>query len=221
MLFDFEGTLVDFQWKLSEAVRETLAMLKTSGLPTERLRKKKYSTLLTEAMDLAHEIGRSAEEIRKKIDAIYDLYDEDALPRWNMRPGAKEFLQTLKGKNVKSALVSNVGRRTLEKALTKLDLEDLFEVTVTRNDVRRLKPNGEGIRLALRRLKAGKDRAVFVGDSLDDVGAAKDAGLKVLIILGGENPKAELLAANPDFLFRDFSELSSLFETHLQIMNRL
>ena len=32
-----------------------------------------------------------------------------------------------------------------------------------------------------------------------------------------ENPKAELLGANSDFLFRDFSELSNLFEPCHQV----
>jgi len=32
-------------------------------------------------------------------------------------------------------------------------------------------------------------------------------------MLGGETPKTELLAAHPDFMFRDFLELSNLFET--------
>ena len=207
VLFDFEGTLVDFQWNLAEAVRETIEMLKTSGFPIDRIRSRKYSTLMKEAMETASEIGRSPDEVREKIGAIYDRYDEDALTRWALRPKAKNFLSALKAKGMKTGLVSNVGKRGLEKAIQKLNLQQFFDVIVTRNDVKAPKPHSEGIQLALNRLRVMKDRAVFVGDSLDDVHAAKAAGLKVVIILGGENVKPDLLSANPDFLIQSYDQL--------------
>ena len=67
VLFDFEGTLVDFQWNLAGAVRETIEMLKTSGFPIDRIRSRKYSTLMKEAMETASEMGRSPDEVREKI----------------------------------------------------------------------------------------------------------------------------------------------------------
>jgi len=70
-----------------------------------------------------------------------------------------------------------------------------------------LKPSGEGINLALTRLRVAKNKALYVGDSLDDIHAAKEAGLKVIIILGGENSKSDLLSGGPDFLIQDFGKL--------------
>jgi phosphoglycolate phosphatase len=64
----------------------------------------------------------------------------------------------------------------------------------------------------LDRLRVTKDRSLFIGDSLDDIHAAKEAGLKVMIILGGENPKTDLLTAQPDCLVNHFAELLSCFE---------
>jgi len=207
ILFDFEGTLVDFQWNLTGAVHETLEMLKASGFPTDRLQNLKYSTLMREAMKMAPEIGQTPDEARNKIGAIYDKYDEDALTRWTSRPQAREFLYALQKKGIKAGLVSNVGKRALEKSLLKLNLENLFEVVISRNDVRTLKPGGEGINLALNRLQVKKEKSLFIGDSLDDIYAAKEAGLKVMVIPGGEYPKEKLLAANPDFLIQGFDEL--------------
>ncbi len=206
ILFDFEGTLVDFQWNLTGAVHETLEMLKASGFPTDRLQNLKYSTLMREAMKMALEIGQPSDEARNKIGAIYDRYDEDALSRWSLRPQAREFLYAIQKKGIMVGLVSNVGKKGLGRALSKLNLENLFRAVVTRNDVQTLKPSGEGIKLALHQLQVIKDKALFIGDSLDDISAAKEAGLKVMIILGGENPKPDLLSANPDFLIQTFDE---------------
>ena len=207
ILFDFEGTLVDLQWNLQGAVKETLDMLRTLRFPIQRLQGMKYSTLMLEALRMAPEIGQSTDTVREKIGAIYDRFDEDAFMRWNLRGGSEEFLSALKTKGIRIGLVSNVGRKALEKALLRLDLHPFFDAVVSRNDVQFMKPSGEGLRLALSRLQLMKDKALYVGDSMDDIQAAKAADVKVIIIMGKENSKAELLSAGPHQLIYHFSEL--------------
>ncbi len=212
VLFDFEGTLVNFQWNLAGAVQETVEMLKVSGFPMDRIQSRKYSALMKEAMETASRVSRSPDEVKEKIGAIYDRYDEDALTRWTLRPKARDFLSAIKGKGVKTGLVSNVGKKALEKALQKTNILQFFDVIISRNDVQNLKPSGEGIDLALNRLQVTEENSLFIGDSLDDIHAAKEAGLRVIIILGGENPKPELLSAKPDYLINDFGELLIFLE---------
>jgi HAD superfamily hydrolase (TIGR01549 family) len=212
VLFDFEGTLVDFQWNLGGAVQETVEMLKVSGFPMDRIQSRKYSALMKEAMETASRVSQSPDEVKEKIGAIYDRYDKDALTRWTLRPKAKDFLSAIKGKGVKTGLVSNVGKKALEKALQKTNILQFFDVIISRNDVQNLKPSEEGIDLALNRLQVTEEKSLFIGDSLDDIHAAKEAGLRVIIILGGENQKPELLSAKPDYLINDFGELLIFLE---------
>jgi HAD superfamily hydrolase (TIGR01509 family) len=207
ILFDFEGTLVDFQWNLGGAVQETLEMLIALGFPEDRLSGKKYSVLMTDAQKLAPEVGQSPERMRELIGTVYDRYDEDALSRWVLRSDAKELLITLRAKGIRTALVSNVGRHALEKAILKFDLKDFFHVLVSRNDVRALKPSGEGIRFALNQLNVPEERALFVGDSVDDIQAGREAGIRVIFISGGENPREALLSEEPDATIRHLKEL--------------
>ena len=211
VLFDFEGTLVDFQWHLAEAVRETLAMLEASGFASEKFSGLKYSALMLKAQQAAAEAGRSPEEVRNKIGLIYDRFDEDALSRWTLRPKAGEFLSALRAAGIKTGLVSNIGQRILGKAFAKLKLDGLFDVAVNRNDVQNLKPHPEGILWALDRLGIPQEKALFIGDSLDDIQAARAAGIKVMTIIGGENKPAELLAARADALFNNYEELLDPF----------
>jgi phosphoglycolate phosphatase len=207
VLFDFEGTLVDFQWNLEGAVQETIDMLGASGFPIDRFQGCQYSTLMNQAMKIAIELRRSPDEVREKIGAIYDRYDEDALTRWNLRDRSEDCLSALKTKGIKIGLVSNVGRKVLEKALLKLDLHRFFNVVVSRNDVQYMKPSGEGLTLALGQLQVMKDKALYVGDSMDDIQAAKATGVKVILIMCKENPKAELLSAGSLQLIYHFDEL--------------
>jgi phosphoglycolate phosphatase len=207
ILFDFEGTLVDFQWKISDAVEEALQVLEDMGFAKDRIRSRKYSTLLPEALKLAPELGLKADHVREQIFMVYDRYDEDALTRWTLRPLAKDFIRTITEKGIRTGLVSNIGIKTLLRALAKLGLERCFEVVLSRNDVMNLKPSPDGIRLALERMGAKRENTIFVGDSLDDIHGAKNAGLRVLIISEGENHRDEILAAKPDYVIRSYDEL--------------
>jgi HAD superfamily hydrolase (TIGR01509 family) len=161
---------------------------------------------MREAMQVASEAGRSPEEVREMIGAIYDRYDQDALSRWSLRPEVKEVLHTLRSRGIKTALVSNVGKKALTMALQKLDLCSSFDLEVSRNNVQIMKPSGEGITLALKQLHVRKEKVLLVGDSPDDIHAAREAGVKVILIAAGENTKAEAPRAQPDDLIRNLRE---------------
>ncbi len=207
VLFDFEGTLVDFQWKIPEAVAEVLEMLLSMGFGKTELKSRKYSTLVREAMEAAPRLDLRPEAVREAIGAVYDRYDEDALTRWKMRPGALDFLFALRSRGVRTALVSNVGAKALAKAITRLGLRPLLDVFLSRNDVANLKPSPDGINLALETLGARRKASLFIGDSLDDVHAAHGAGLRALIITNGETPREEILRAQPHATFERYGEL--------------
>jgi phosphoglycolate phosphatase len=207
MLFDFEGTLVDFQWQLSAAVAETLETLWNMGFAKDRILSRRYSTLMTEAMQVATDIGLSPDQVQEMIGCVYDRYDEDALTRWALRPGVKDFLGAIKAKGIRTGLVSNVGGKTLTKALSKLALTEFFDVALSRNDVLNLKPSPDGLNLAIERLGTSKDNSIFLGDSLDDLNAARNAGIRVMIITDGENVKEDIWAAKPDHVIKSYEEL--------------
>jgi len=207
ILFDFEGTLVDFQWQLSAAINETLEMLWQMGFAPERILSRKYSTLMSEAIQAAAEIGLSPQQVLERIGEVYDRFDEDALTRWVLRPFVLESLVAIKAKGIRTALVSNLGGKTLTAALSKFGLTNYFDIVISRYDVKNLKPSPEGLHLALAKLGVRKDASIFVGDSLDDVNAAKTAGIRVIIITSGENATEEILAAQPDNMIQCHKEL--------------
>jgi HAD superfamily hydrolase (TIGR01509 family) len=207
VLFDFEGTLVDHQWNRQGAIQETVKRLQALGFPVSRIQGKKYSLLKNEVTAIASEIGQPPAPFLREIDRIYDQFDEDALSRWSLRPLVTDFLSSLKTYGIQTGLVTNLGARVLSAGLKKLNLSSFFNIVISRNDVNQPKPNGEGIRLALHRLGLLREKALFIGDSLDDLQAAKEAGVSVIIILGGENSEAEFLARGADVLIQSYGEL--------------
>ncbi len=210
VLFDLEGTLVDFQWRLAEAEAELRAAAGTLlGMASLRFERDNYAAILRHALELAP-TPETRLEIRRRLGPIYDRFDEDALSRWALREGARELLADLRGCGIRTGLVSNIGRQAVTGALGKFGLEDSLEAVVTRNDVEAMKPDGEGIRRAMADLEIAEGGTLMVGDSLSDLGAARSAGVAVAIVAGGESAPADVAAARPDHHLRRLAEVADL-----------
>jgi phosphoglycolate phosphatase len=208
VLFDFEGTLVDFQWDLRNAVKEAQEAVLRMGFPLTSPAEN-YALLRNNAILTAQERGLDKWLVTRCIDKVYDRYDGDALTRWSLQPGVPGLLHDLQARQVRIGLVTNIGARAINQALARLELAEYMNAVVTRNDVELLKPNGEGIRTALRRLDGDGSAALFVGDSVTDILAAREAGVPVAIVQGGESDLESLAAASPKFQLRSIGELWS------------
>ena len=142
LIFDFEGTLVDFQWRLAEAEAEGSAALANLGMLREGSRGS-YADLMNIALRYQENFGRS--EGVTALSAIYDRFDADALTRWQVRDGVLETLKEIKNRGFWTGLVSNVGTDSLSKALERLGLNSFLDVSISRNEARWLKPHPAGI----------------------------------------------------------------------------
>jgi HAD superfamily hydrolase (TIGR01549 family) len=206
VLFDFEGTLVDFQWDLRNAVAEAREALVHIGYPLSSP-VDNYALLRNDAVLSAYERGLDKREVVRCINEVYDRYDRDALTRWSLQPGVPGLLRELQQRQVRIGLVTNIGRKAIEQALTRLQLAEYINAVVTRNDVDLLKPSGEGVKTALQKLGADNSATLFVGDSVADILAAREAGVQVAIVCGGESDPNSLAAASPTFQFQSIRDL--------------
>lgn len=198
VIFDLEGTLVDFQWDLAAGEARAREALVELGFPPDALAGLNYAELLNTAVRRAAEFEVDGRVARETVDAVYDEFDADALERWTLRDGAEAVLAAVPDR----ALVTNVGRAATTALLDRHDLD--FDAVVTRDDVRLVKPDPEGLDRAAAALDGDP---LFVGDSLTDVRAGEAAGLDVAIVLGGETPDEALRAAAPAHLLDRLHDL--------------
>lgn len=207
-MFDFEGTLVDFQWRLEPAEAELRRALAGIGLCGGEFEHGNYAALWNTAADRLAPQGR-VDELRATLGPIYDRWDADALTRWTPRPGAAALLRGLAQSGARVALVSNVGGRALGVALERFGFAPWLAPVVTRDDVTALKPRAQGIAQVL---AAWRDvdpaKVLFVGDSLADVSAARAAAMPVAIVRGGECDAAAFADHPPDHVISRLEELA-------------
>jgi len=205
LVFDFEGTLVDFQWRLAEAEAQLREAFASLGYGTAG----NYAQLWNAAAEVAAPQGRLA-ALRRDLGPIYDRWDADALTRWMPRTGATKLLRALAGRGLRMGMVSNIGRAALAEALARFDFDRRLAPVVSRDDVDFMKPRADGILRVLAQWKTAPQEALFVGDSRADVQAARAAGMPVAIVRGGECEASEFRALPPDYLVSGLDEVSAL-----------
>ena len=193
ILFDLDGTLVDFQWDLNRAIPEICAILSEAGMDMARYGDPpSYVSLFNLTRDITDQwINQGASEDAHKLlanlDEVYNRYDQDAMKRWQPYPDTRSILKRLVKEGYRLGIVSNCGREAVHEILTRFKMTDFFEIILSRQDMSRLKPHPESLNLALKTLSLSPEQVLFVGDSNNDILAADKTGMAACFLSFGES----------------------------------
>ena len=127
--------------------------------------------------------------------------------------GIDELLFTLKRRGVNLAVYTGADEESAQFTLQKLGLSRFFSTIVTGGDVRKPKPDPEGLRIVMNATGARSNQMTYVGDHPNDVKASRNAGIKSAAAYWGSLHKEELETLEPDFGFRHPSEAVALLES--------
>lgn len=209
-IFDLDGTLVDFHFDAPLAMRAMIAKMKEMGVDVSSISESDNTQVILDA--LIKQNRENSADVLEELYTILDYYEMQAATRVVLRESTDQMLQTLQYRGIALALVTNSGRRPAHHILRKHDIEKFFRVKVTRDDSPRLKPRGDGIVLAVSLLKVDPADAIYIGDSVYDIKAAREAGVMAAIVLGGVHSAERVIKEQPDFVISDLSAVPSLFE---------
>jgi HAD superfamily hydrolase (TIGR01509 family) len=104
-------------------------------------------------------------------------------------PGVTDTIKTARRLGLRLAIASGSSHQWVEGYLRQLGLLEDFEIIICREDVRYLKPDPEPFLLVLDKLQLGPDETLVFEDSPNGVMAARQAGLRVVVV---PNPITEL-----------------------------
>lgn len=102
-------------------------------------------------------------------------------------PGVFEGIRELRGRGIKTVLVTNKLRALTISLLQEKGELDAFDAVVTGSDCDRLKPYPDMIERALALAATAPEHALMVGDSRNDALAARAAGVMAALVLTGYN----------------------------------
>jgi HAD superfamily hydrolase (TIGR01509 family) len=179
LLFDFNGTLSDDEGVQCAIFRELFA---EQGRP---LSEQEYFDELAGRSDpeiVERWLGPGHPAAAEVLERRVQLFRERTGDGSTVPPHVREAVLRAAGRS-RLAIVSGAARSEIDMVLRAAGL-DVFEVTVSAEDVTRGKPDPEGYLLALRRLRLQAADGVAIEDTPPGIAAAKAASLSCVAVLG-------------------------------------
>lgn len=229
--FDLDGTLVDSAPGLTAAVDNALYALKLPMAGEERVVTwigNGADVLIQRALTWArqeratlraaqgkpsvdHDDIPQAEQqaiLRKLFDRYYgEVAEEGSF----LFPAVADTLGALHAKGLPLALVTNKPTPFVAPILSSLDIAKYFTVVIGGDDVKNKKPHPEPLLMVAEKLGLAPAELLFVGDSRNDIQAAKAAGCCSIGLTYGYNYGEPISLSEPDYIFDQFNELLPAF----------
>lgn len=229
--FDLDGTLVDSAPGLTAAVDNALYALELPMAGEERVVTwigNGADVLIQRALTWArqeraalraaqgkpsvdHDDIPQAEQqaiLRKLFDRYYgEVAEEGSF----LFPAVADTLGALHAKGLPLALVTNKPTPFVAPILASLDIAKYFTVVIGGDDVKNKKPHPEPLLLVAEKLGLAPADLLFVGDSRNDIQAAKAAGCSSIGLTYGYNYGEPISLSEPDYIFDQFNELLPAF----------
>jgi phosphoglycolate phosphatase len=240
VLFDLDGTLLDTADDIATALNLALAEFHLAPLATEHVRNmigggapilvdRALARLGVDANTLGHAATGSEKPGaqpngaagnsggRAKLLQRFDFHYERQhhLQQFSSRayPGAAEALRELHERGLKLAVVTNKGRPMAVELLNGLGLGTWIDVVVGGGCSGHRKPRPEPLLFACTALKLDPREVLMVGDSINDVTAARAAGIPVVCVPYGYNEGRDPRELPCDAIIESLADLPNLLSS--------
>ncbi len=204
ILFDFDGGVIadtEPQYDIYiDALGEKYNLgienfaLQVKGTTSPDILKKYFSHFSKKEQDI---VGKELAEFELKMD-------------FPPVTGVMEFIDYLKSKGYKLGLVTSSQDFKMERALSIMGLNKVFDVEVTAARITEGKPNPMCYLLAAKDLNISPNECIVFEDSFHGIKAGKDAGMYVVGL--STTIPADQLEGKADCVIPDFSDLNKVIE---------
>jgi HAD superfamily hydrolase (TIGR01549 family) len=133
----------------------------------------------------------------------------------NLYPEMKELLDYLKSKRILLSIFTGKGRQASLITLEELSIINYFDLIVTGDDVANHKPSSEGIMKFVNQYNLNTDEVLMIGDSVADVRASKEAGIRIASALWDSYAAEKVKNLGSDYYFHSVEELREFLVKNL------
>lgn len=189
VVFDLDGTLVDSYGPIATSLNAARAAFGLPPVTVERVRR-----------DVGHGLENLIEQhlgpdhVVAGVGLFRARYEQVFAAGTHPLPGVPEVPLALARAGYRLALASNKPARFGSRIVAQVGLADAIPVVLGPDCGIPAKPEPSMLRVALERLGATADQALYVGDMPLDVLTARVAGVRFLLVPTGSATRDELLA---------------------------
>jgi len=206
--FDFDYTLADSSKGIVTCFRIVLDRHSCNDISDESIKRTIGMTLedsfaqLTGISDREQLIALK-DEYLKEADVIMSdntfLY-EDTLP----------LILQLKKHNASVGIISTKQSYIIRQTLEKYRIELLFDTVIGLLDVKKTKPDPEGLLLGMKELNANTPNTLYIGDNIIDAQTAQAIGVDFVAVTTGMTSKEDFAPYPHQAIISRLSELSEV-----------
>jgi phosphoglycolate phosphatase len=191
IIFDFDGTLAD---TIGALIRISNRLAPEFGYPQigdEQLANLKYLS--------SWEIIKLSKVALWKLPFLLKRVKEefpDEVRNVKLFPGVIELLNTLKLQGYRLGIVSSNAETNIRSLLQQNQIEHLFDFVKTASTFGK----GKTIDRMIRQYDCPKSDAIYIGDEIRDIQAARSIAIRIVAVGWGFNAPTALIDRQPDLL---------------------
>ncbi len=208
ILFDLDGTLVDTAPDLAAAMNFVLQNNQRDHVPLEDVRHMvgQGARVLMQRGMAATGQPASETQLDQLFDQFLDYYLDHIADHSQLFPSVEDTLIKLRAAEAKLAVCTNKPEIASVKLLEELNLDGYFDAVVGGDTLPVRKPEAGHILGTLEKMGGNLSTSIMVGDSANDIDAARAAKVPVIAVPFGytETPVDQL---NPDLIVDHFDDL--------------
>jgi len=212
-MIDLDGTLADTIPDLAEAANMMLRELDRPGLERELLRTfigKGIPKLVERSLAGSLEGSVPAALLARALPIYERCYAEVNGKHTVIFPGVSEGLRTLRAMQLPLACVTNKAERFTLALLEHLQLARCFEQVIAGDTLPQKKPDPQPLLHACRGFGIAPADMLMIGDSVNDVEAARAAGCPVFCVSYGYNEGRDVRELDVDAIVGSLVEAANL-----------
>ncbi len=213
VLLDLDGTLVDTVPDLTACVDAMLSELKRPQQGEAKVREwvgNGVERLVKRALTDSQDGEPDAALFKRAHERFMTLYSLNTSARSQPYPGAESLLVFFESRDVARVCITNKPARYTERLLTDLGMLARFDMVLSGDSLPRKKPDPLPLIHAMRHFGVEPGECLMVGDSKNDVAAARAAGISIVCVSYGYNHGEDIALARPDFVIDSLDELPRL-----------
>ncbi|WP_076588926.1 phosphoglycolate phosphatase [Vibrio ostreicida] len=210
--FDLDGTLLDSVPDLTLAADQTAQALGYPQVSEEQVRDYVgngadilIGRVLSQSLTVDPELDA---DLHAKARVLFDEYYEKSGHKLShLYPSVKETLAELDKACVTMALVTNKPSKFVPEVLAKHGIDQYFVDVIGGDSFSEKKPNPIALNWLLEKYGFEASEMMMVGDSKNDVLAAKNAGCQSFGLTYGYNHGEPISASKPDYVADSLADL--------------
>lgn len=211
ILFDADGTLIDTIPLINASYRHVVE----THDPMRQLSDAEYKTLsgppLVESMKKLFP-NATSEEINQYVEEYREFNREHHDEMVSVLPNVVEMLEYCRANDYSIGVVSNKIESMVRHGLKHCGIDQYFDVVVCAEQMKKPKPDPDGLLEGCRELSRRHDNLIYCGDSAGDVLSAKNMSAFSLAVVFDEERRETIEQAKPCAIITDWKEFIELLK---------